>query len=65
MGVKVGDFAPAFAPMDPFSDPHLAMALYSVGLALVLTVFVLAGVIADHYNERERQSRHSRKWRQK
>jgi hypothetical protein len=65
MGVNVAGFDPAFARMDPFADPHLAMALYSVGLALVLTVLVLAGVIADHYNKRERQSRHGGKWRQK
>jgi hypothetical protein len=32
--------------MDPVADPHLTLALYSVGIALAVTVLVLAGVIA-------------------
>jgi hypothetical protein len=32
--------------MHPFADPHLTVALYSVGIALAVTVLVLAGVIA-------------------
>ena len=32
--------------MDPFADPHLTLALYRVGIALAVTVLVLAGVIA-------------------
>ena len=51
--------------MDPFADPHLTLALYGVGFALAVTVLVLAGVIADHYNERERHFRYRRKWWQK
>jgi hypothetical protein len=63
MGVYVRGFdAAAFALMDPFADPHLTLALYSAGIALVLTVLVFAGVIADHYNERERHVRYSKKW---
>jgi hypothetical protein len=52
----------AFALMDPFADPHLSLALYSVENALAVTTFLLAGVIADHYNERERHVRHAREW---
>jgi hypothetical protein len=63
MGVDIFVFNAAALPfMDPFEDPHLTLALYSVGIALVLTVLVLAGVIADHYNERERHARHGKKW---
>jgi hypothetical protein len=51
--------------MDPFADPHPAVALYSVGIALVPTVLLLAGVIADYYHEREQQPRRCGKWRQK
>ena len=32
--------------MDPFADPHLTLALYSVGIALAVTILVLAEVIA-------------------
>jgi hypothetical protein len=64
MGVEisVSNAAAPFALMDPFADPHLTLALYSVGIALAVTVLVLAGVIADHYNERERHFRYRRKW---
>lgn len=48
--------------MDPFADPHLTLALYSVGIALAVAALVLAGVIVDHYNERGRHVRHSKKW---
>ena len=66
MGVEISvSNAAAFALMDPFADPHLTLALYSVGIALAVTVLVLAGVIADHYNERERHFRYRRKWWQK
>ena len=51
--------------MDPFADPHLTLALYSVGIALAAAVLVPAGVIADHYNERERHFRYRGKWWQK
>ena len=51
--------------MNPFADPHLTLALYSVGMALGVTDLVVAGVIADHYNKRERHFRHHRKWWQK
>jgi len=63
MGIDVSDFdARPLRLMDPFADPHLTLALYSVGIALAVTVFVLAGVIADHYNQRERHVRHGKKW---
>ena len=66
MGVEIYvSNAAAFALMDPFADPHLTLALYSVGVALAVTVLVLAGLIADHYNERERHFRHRRKWWQR
>ena len=48
--------------MDPFADPHLTLALYSVAIALAVTVLVLAGVIADHCNECERHARPRQKW---
>jgi hypothetical protein len=48
--------------MDPFADPHLTLALYSVGIALAVTVLVHAGVTANHYSERERHVRHGKKW---
>jgi ABC-type nickel/cobalt efflux system permease component RcnA len=48
--------------MDPFADPHLTVALYSVGIALAVTVLVHAGVTANHYSERERHVRHGKKW---
>jgi hypothetical protein len=64
MGVDISVFnAAAFTLMDPFADPHLTLALYSVGIALAMTVLVLAGLIADHYNERERHARPRQKWR--
>ena len=63
MGVEISvSNAAAFALMDPFADPHLTLALYSVGMALGVTVLLLAGVIAHHYNERERHFRHRGKW---
>jgi len=66
MGVEISvSNAAAFALMDPFADPHLTLALYSVGMALGVTDLVVAGVIADHYNKRERHFRHHRKWWQK
>jgi hypothetical protein len=52
----------AFALMDPFADPHLNLALYSVGNALAVTALLLAGVIADHYNEHERHVRYRKEW---
>ena len=32
--------------MHPFADPHLTVALYSVGIALAVRVLIVAGVIA-------------------
>jgi hypothetical protein len=52
----------AFALMDGFADPHLILALHSVGNALAVTVLALAGVTADHYNERERYVPHREAW---
>ena len=48
--------------MDPFADPHLTLAFYSVRIALAVTVLVLAGVIADHYSERERHIPRRKEW---
>ena len=63
MGVEVYvSNAAASALMDPFADPHLTLALYSVGIALAVNVFVLAGAIADHYHEHKRSVRHSKTW---
>jgi hypothetical protein len=52
----------AFALMDPFADPHLNLALYSDRNAVAVTTFLLAGVIADHYNGCERHGRHRKEW---
>jgi hypothetical protein len=63
MGVGVLGFnTAAFALMDRFADPHLTLALHSVGNALAVTVLIVAGVTADHCNERERHVRDREAW---
>jgi hypothetical protein len=38
--------------MDPFaSDPHITIALFCIGIALLVAVIVHADVVADYYDE--------------
>jgi fatty-acid desaturase len=52
--------------MDPFaSDSHVTWALYSIGMALVVAVLLLADVVADHHHELKSGARCGKKWWQK
>ena len=66
MGVDISVFNAAdFALMDPFADPHLTLASYSVGIAPAVTVLGLAGVVADHYHQHQPHARPRQKRRHK
>ena len=52
--------------MDPFTaDRHLVLALYCVGIALIVALFLLAALAADYVAELENGRRRNKKWWQK
>jgi hypothetical protein len=46
-------------------DRHLALALYCVGIALVVALFLLAALAADYVDELKNGHRRNKKWWQK
>ena len=51
--------------MDPFGDPHIATAVFCIGIAMLLTVVVNAAVIADYLHEIKSGARRGKRWWQK
>ena len=52
--------------MDAFgSDPHITLAIFCIGIAMILAAIVQAEVIADHHDEIKSGARRGKKWWQK
>ena len=49
--------------MDPFADRHVAIALFCLGIAILVALLLLAALAADYVEELKRRApRKKRRW---